>query len=75
MQSFGCCSLPVIPMIKGETVFASIIVTAFGLGILVGPVAGYFIHRATVHQCATHDWPKQSDQLHRDWCVANGYQI
>jgi len=62
-------------MIKGETVFASIIVTAFGLGILVGPVAGYFIDKATAKQCLNHDWPKEANQIHRDWCIANGYKI
>ena len=62
-------------MIKGETVFASIIVTAFGLGILAGPVAGYFIDKATTKQCLNHDWPKEANQIHRDWCIANGYKI
>jgi hypothetical protein len=61
-------------MIKGETTFAIVIAWAFGLGILAGPVAGYFIDRATAHQCKTHDWPLEANQRHRDWCIANGYQ-
>ena len=62
-------------VIKGQNVFALIIIQAFGLGILVGPVAGYFIDRATAEQCRTHDWPKEANQVHRDWCIANGYKI
>jgi hypothetical protein len=34
-------------MTKPENIFASVIITAFGLGILAGPVAGYFIDKAT----------------------------
>ncbi|NBS70042.1 hypothetical protein EBT31_14190 [bacterium] len=63
------------PVIKAEHTFAAVIVWAFSLGILAGPVAGYFIDRATAHQCKSHDWPKEKDQLHRDWCIGNGYQI
>jgi len=62
-------------VIDPRNVFASVIVTAFGLGILAGPVAGYFIDKATAEQCRTHDWPKEADQIHRDWCIGNGYQI
>jgi membrane protein YqaA with SNARE-associated domain len=62
-------------VIKGQNVFALIIIQAFGLGILVGPVAGYFIDRATAEQCRTHDWPKEHDTLHRNWCITNGYDI
>jgi hypothetical protein len=62
-------------MIKGQNVYALIIIQAFGFGILVGPVAGYFIDKATAKQCITHDWPKKADQIHRDWCVTNGYKI
>ena len=62
-------------VIKGQNVFALIIIQAFGLGIIAGPVAGYFIDKATTKQCLTHDWPKEADQIHRDWCIANGYKI
>ena len=62
-------------MIKAEHTFAAIIIWAFGLGILAGPVAGYFIDKATAEQCRTHDWPKEADQIHRDWCITNGYDI
>lgn len=30
---------------------------------------------ATRKQCANHEWPKQADQIHRDWCIGNGYKI
>ena len=60
---------------KGQNVAALIIVQAFGLGILAGPVAAYFIDKATTKQCLTHDWPKEADQIHRDWCITNGYKI
>jgi hypothetical protein len=62
-------------MIKGEATFAIIIGWALGLGILAGPVAGHFIDKATAKQCINHDWPVEADQRHRDWCIANGYQI
>ena len=62
-------------MIKPEHTFAAVIVWAFGLGIIAGPVTGYFIDKATAEQCRTHDWPKDADQIHRDWCVGNGYDI
>ena len=62
-------------MIKGQNVFALIVIQAFAMGIIAGPVAGYFIDKATAKQCLTHDWPKEADQIHRDWCVTNGYKI
>lgn len=62
-------------MIKPEHTFAAVIVWAVGLGVICGPVAGYFIDKATAEQCRTHDWPKDADQIHRDWCVGNGYDI
>jgi hypothetical protein len=62
-------------VIKAQNVYALIIIQAFGLGILAGPVAGYFIDKATTKQCLTHDWPKEADQIHRDWCITNGYKI
>lgn len=62
-------------MIKAQNVYALIIIQAFAIGIIAGPVAGYFIDKATAKQCITHDWPKEADQIHRDWCVTNGYKI
>lgn len=62
-------------IMKGQNVAALIIVQAFGLGIFAGPVAAYFIDKATTKQCLTHDWPKEADQIHRDWCITNGYKI
>ena len=62
-------------MIKAQNVYALIIIQVFAMGIIAGPVAGYFIDKATTKQCITHDWPKEADQIHRDWCVTNGYKI
>ena len=62
-------------MIKAEHIFALVIFWALSLGILAGPVTGYFLNKATVKQCLTHDWPKDKDQIHRDWCIGNGYKI
>ena len=58
-----------------QTAFAAIIIWGFSLGIVSGPVAGYFIDRATAEQCRKHDWPQERNQAHRDWCLANGYQL
>jgi len=58
-----------------QTAFTAIILWAFGLGIVAGPVAGHFIDKATAKQCLSHDWPQEKDQLHRDWCLGNGYKI
>ena len=33
------------------------------------------LDQATKKQCQTHDWPKEADQVHRDWCIGNGYKI
>ena len=33
------------------------------------------LDQATARQCATSDWPKAADDLHRDWCKSNGYAI
>ena len=35
----------------------------------------YFVDKATAHQCNTHDWPKEHNTLHRNWCITNGYDI
>lgn len=33
------------------------------------------LDKATARQCANHDWLKEADQVHRDWCIGNGYNI
>ena len=40
-----------------------------------GQAVIYFTDKATAHQCNTHDWPKEHDTLHRNWCITNGYDI
>jgi len=31
------------------------------------------IDKATANQCRTHDWPVEKNEVHMDWCNANGY--
>jgi len=33
------------------------------------------LEAATRKQCLQHDWPVHADQLHKDWCLDNGYKI
>lgn len=33
------------------------------------------LDKATAKQCITHDWPKTADEIHKDWCIDNGYSI
>jgi hypothetical protein len=56
--------------------FNNVAATVCGLAVLVGigtQVTVYTLDKATAHQCANHDWPKQVHDLHIDWCAANGY--
>jgi hypothetical protein len=57
-----------------ESAFAALIIWAFSLGT-VPLVAMHFIDKATAEQCKNHEWPKHADQIHRDWCIGNGYKI
>ena len=46
--------------------------------VIMGIGAQVTVHqldKATAKQCLTHDWPKEADQIHRDWCLGNGYKI
>ena len=51
-----------------------VIIAASIMGI-GGQAVIYFVDKATAHQCNTHDWPKEHDTLHRNWCITNGYDI
>ena len=31
------------------------------------------LDKATANQCRTHDWPVEKNEVHMDWCNANGY--
>jgi hypothetical protein len=35
------------------------------------------LDHATAQQCAKADWPRdtKTDDIHRDWCISNGYTI
>lgn len=55
---------------------AAVVLILWATGIATaGQVAMHFLDSATAHKCKTHDWPLEADQRHRDWCLANGYQI
>jgi len=33
------------------------------------------LEAATAKQCASHDWPVESHDIHIEWCVDNGYEV
>jgi hypothetical protein len=41
----------------------------------IGQVIIYQLDQATAKQCREHAWPAAADQIHRDWCIGNGYKI
>ena len=59
---------------NAKTLGVAVILYATILGIGT-QVAIHFLDKATAKQCITHDWPKEADQVHRDWCITNGYDI
>lgn len=42
---------------------------------VAGQLVIHQLDKATAKQCRTHDWPASADQIHRDWCIGNGYDI
>jgi hypothetical protein len=55
-----------------------IIVGSVMYALLVGVGSQVVVHKleqATRKQCLQHDWPIHADQLHKDWCLDNGYKI
>ena len=56
----------------------SFAIAAVIYGIIIGAGSQYILHAvdaATAKQCKQHDWPAHADELHREWCVTNGYKI
>jgi hypothetical protein len=56
--------------------FNQVATAVCGIAVLVGigtQVTVYTLDKATAHQCANHDWPKQAHDIHMDWCAANSY--
>ncbi len=55
----------------------------FGVGVILmaiilgvgSQVILHIVDAATAKQCATHDWPKEADTIHKNWCITNGYDI
>jgi len=35
----------------------------------------HLLDQATAEQCKNHAWPAHADQVHRDWCIANNYEL
>ena len=54
---------------------ASYVIIAAAIMGIGGQAVIHFVDKATAHQCITHDWPKEHDTLHRNWCMTNGYDI
>ena len=61
-------------MFNAKTFGISMIVYAIILGV-GSQLVVHQLDKATAKQCLVHDWPKEADQVHRDWCIANGYRI
>ena len=59
-------SNPVKQFITNVAIFAAI--TA--MWTYAGTIA---LDKATANQCRTHDWPVEKNEVHMDWCNANGY--
>jgi len=51
-----------------------VLISASILGI-GAQVTVHQLDKATAKQCLEHDWPKEADQVHRDWCLGAGYKI
>ena len=56
--------------------FSTVAPVICGFAVLIGIGTQVTVHqldKATAHQCASHDWPKDAHQVHMDWCAANSY--
>lgn len=51
-----------------------VLISASILGI-GAQITVHQLDKATAKQCLEHDWPKEADQVHRDWCLGAGYKI
>ncbi len=74
-----CSAIATLPWHLHQTTvtqrIASIVIAAATIMGIGGQAVIYFTDKATAHQCINHDWPKEADQIHRDWCITNGYKI
>lgn len=57
-----------------EKLGATLCCIAFGVAA-VTQVSLHLLDRATAEQCKNHAWPKELNQIHRDWCIANQYPL
>jgi len=53
---------------------AAVCCIAIGMAALT-QLTIHLLDQATTDQCKHHKWPAHSDQLHRDWCIANNYEL
>lgn len=63
-----------MPQLNRNMIIAA---TSISISVLatVGQFVIYKLDQATAEQCRTHAWPAHADQVHRDWCITNGYKI
>ena len=61
-------------MFNAKTFGVAVIIYATILGI-GSQLVVHQLDQATKKQCMNHDWPAVADQVHRDWCIGNGYRI
>ena len=64
----------VVHQFNAKTFGVSMVIAAIIMGV-GSQVILHNIDRATAKQCLAHDWPKEADQIHRDWCITSGYKI
>jgi hypothetical protein len=54
---------------------ASYVLIAAIIMAVGGQIVVNQLDQATAKQCRDHAWPVVTDQIHRDWCIGNGYKI
>lgn len=68
------CGLRSIQLMTKTQFSIFTIVIAIGAGI-ASQIGAHMLDQATAKQCREHAWPAHADQVHRDWCITNGYKI
>ncbi len=57
-----------------EKLGAAVCCVAIGMAAIT-QLTLHLLDQATADQCKHRKWPAHSDQLHRDWCIANNYEL
>lgn len=60
---------------KFVSLYFAMVMACVAGDILLATVGVDQLHKATTHQCITHDWPADKAVTTSKWCVANGYKI